>query len=104
MTEHTEREALLHKLNQETGKMAWLDLQTFFAAGQVVFVEQGLDLIQIAAEFSCDNKTLLEPLIKARKMGVVKDALAQQWQADNTVLWTVVVAPWVLVQPIAAME
>lgn len=92
--------ALLAKLNSETGKMAWQELQPFFAAGQVVFVAEGLDLIDLAAEFSLDNKAVLAPLINEGKMLVVNDALAAQLADENTLLWTVVVAPWILVQKV----
>lgn len=95
-----EREVLLNKLNSETSKIAWSELQTFFAAGQVVFLEKGLDLIAMAAEFSLDNKALLAPLIEQGKMGVVNETLAQQWLNNNQQVWAVVVAPWILVQAV----
>lgn len=104
MSELTEHQILLNKLNQETAKMQWQELQPFFAAGQTVYVDAGLDLIEIAAEFSYDNKAFLEPLINAGKMAVVNEAQAATWAEHNINLWTVVVAPWVLVQPIITAE
>lgn len=104
MSELTEHQVLLNKLNQETAKMHWLELQPFFAAGQTVFVDASLDLIDIAAQFSYDNKAVLAPLIDAGKMSVVSEAQAAAWAQTNISLWTVVIAPWVLVQPIATAE
>lgn len=100
MADINDRQAVWQKLNTETGRIAWQDLQTFFAAGQVVFVEQGLDLIEVGVEFSQDNKAVLEPLIRAGKMAVVDDQLAQQWLAESASVWALVIAPWVLVQRI----
>lgn len=95
-----ERDVLLNKLNSETSKIPWSELQTFFAAGQVVYLEKGQDLIAIAAEFSLDNKDLLAPLIEQGKMGVMQEAQSLQWLDENQVVWAVVVAPWVLVQEV----
>lgn len=95
-----ERDVLLNKLNSETSKIPWSELQTFFAAGQVVYLEKGQDLISIAAEFSLDNKDLLAPLIEQGKMGVMQEAQSLQWLDENQIVWAVVVAPWVLVQEI----
>jgi len=46
MSEHTEdREILRAKLNQETAKAGWAELQPFFARGQTIYVAPELDLI-----------------------------------------------------------
>lgn len=95
-----ERDVLLNKLNSETSKIPWSELQTFFAAGQVVFLEQGVDLIEIAAEFSLDNKERLAPLIEHGTMAIMQEAQSLRWLEEKQIVWAVVVAPWVLVQAV----
>ncbi len=104
MANSSEYQAVFDKLNQETAKMAWRDLQTFFAAGQVVYVAKDLDLIAIATDMSLDNKNVLAPLIEQGSVAVVNDQQAAQWLANDTLLWASVVAPWLLVQPIDTEE
>ena len=45
-----------NKVNLETSKIAWRDLQRFFASGSAVFVAPSLDLVDVAYQFSIDNK------------------------------------------------
>ncbi|HEY9033215.1 MAG TPA: DUF2288 family protein, partial [Pseudomonadales bacterium] len=66
-----DKQTIFHKLNREAGKIAWRELQPFFAAGQAVFVDTSLDLIDIASEMALDNKALLEPLVQAGQVAVV---------------------------------
>lgn len=92
------RDELKAKLNLETSRIAWHDLQTYFARGHVVRVADSLDLIDVAVELTADNKALFEEWLAADLVGEVPPALAQSWYDHNTELWAVVVAPWVLVQ------
>ena len=48
------------KVNLETSLLPWLELQRFFAAGLAIAVEPGLDLVEVAYQFSRDNKALVE--------------------------------------------
>ena len=43
------------KVNLETSKIAWQELQRFFASGAAVFVAAELDLVEVAYQFSIDN-------------------------------------------------
>ena len=47
MTEPTPEELARTKLNLETARMAWSELQRFFASGAAIYVSADLDLIQI---------------------------------------------------------
>ena len=94
------KQELIAQLNRETSKIAWSEMQTFFATGNAVFVDVSLDLIDVASEFSLDNKPAFEVWIEAGKVGAVSDEQAQKWVENNTMVWAVVVAPWVLVQPV----
>ncbi len=90
----------MQELNRETAKIAWSEMQRFFARGLVIFVDEELDLIDTAAELSLDNKAVLEDWMRQGKVAPVNDQQAKLWLERDTVVWAVVLAPWVLVQPI----
>lgn len=87
------------KLNLETARMPWQELQTHFARGAAVYVSEELDLIAVAAMMAEDDSTALGALMQQGKFGVVSENQARRFLDDNQLMWTVVVAPWVLVQP-----
>ncbi|KEF30914.1 hypothetical protein D777_02856 [Marinobacter nitratireducens] len=89
---------LKSKLNLETSRIRWHELQTYFARGQVVRVASELDLIGVASELAADNKAQFEQWMSSGQVGDVPPDLAQSWFDQNTELWAVVIAPWVLVQ------
>lgn len=80
--------------------MLWVELQRFFASGNALYIAPGLDLIDVAADFSLDDSATLKPLIEAGKMAPVTDMQALEWYENEALMWAVVVAPWVLVQPL----
>lgn len=86
------------KVNLETSSIAWSELQRFFAAGLAIAVADELDLVEVACQFSLDNKTQVEQWLQAGLVGQVSDEQALQWIADDRQVWAVVVKPWVLVQ------
>ncbi|MBJ6136554.1 MULTISPECIES: DUF2288 domain-containing protein [Marinobacter] len=86
------------KLNLETSRIHWHELQTYYARGHVVRVEPELDLLEVAAELTADNKAQFEQWLAAGSVGDVSPDLARAWYEKNSELWAVVVAPWVLVQ------
>ena len=86
------------KLNLETSKIPWYELQRFFAKGHAVFIAEDLDLIEVAYQFSQDNNNQVETWMKANKIGKVSDIQAQKWIEKNTILWAIVIKPWILVQ------
>lgn len=88
------------KLNRETGKIGWLELEKHFASGNVVFVSPELDLIEVAFQVSQDNKAAVEGWVTAQQLGAATDEQAAEWHANDVELWAVVVAPLVLVQPV----
>ncbi|MCP1659792.1 DUF2288 domain-containing protein [Neisseria perflava] len=95
---------LLHeKLNTETARIRWSELQTHFARGAAVYVAPDLDLVEIAKQVADDNAAALSPLMQQGKFGVVSEDQARAFVADNREMWAVVVAPWVLVQPSEAV-
>jgi hypothetical protein len=86
------------KVNLETSRISWLELQRFFAAGLAIAVEQNLDLVDVAYQFSLDNKPLVEAWLNTGSIGPVSDQQAKTWYENRTEVWAVVVKPWVLVQ------
>lgn len=86
------------KLNLETSRIRWHELQTYYARGQVVRVGKALDLLDVASELTADNRALFEQWLAAGDVGDVPPDMARAWYDRDAELWAVVVAPWVLVQ------
>jgi hypothetical protein len=88
------------KLEGETAKIAWRELQRFFANGTAIYVAPTLDLVEVAAEISNNNKAQISIWQDNGELGQISDGLALEWYEANALMWSVVVRPWVLVQPI----
>ena len=105
MNESNEDPELLRaKINQETAKIAWKELQRFLAQGRVILVNPGLDLVEVAAMTANDRSEELAAWMSDGQIGKVSDDLARSWVESDAVLWTVVVKPWVLVQEIGPTD
>jgi len=92
---------LQQKLNLETGRISWAELQRHFAHGVVLVVSGQLDLIEVAIKLSEDDKQQFETWLNNAQLWRARDEDARQWNEANTEFWSVVVAPWVLVQAIS---
>lgn len=99
MTTPDPQEILRTKVNRETSRIAWKELQRFFASGAAIFVSDDLDLVEVAFQFSQDNKAQVERWLLMGKVGKVSDEQAGIWLEDDATVWAVVVSPWVLIQP-----
>jgi hypothetical protein len=86
------------RLNGETSKIAWNELQKFYAKGRVIGVATEQDLIEIACEVSRDNKEVVEQWLQTGVIFQVDDQMARKWHENKSTHWAVVIAPWVLVQ------
>ncbi len=93
-----DRDLLRTKINAETAKMAWLELQRFFAAGKVMWVDSKLDLVDVALAMHQDDIDQVKNWTESQQLSAVSDDQAKAWVAADSSLWTVVVKPWVLVQ------
>jgi len=91
-------EDLSAKLNQETAQIHWHELQRFFASGHAIAVDTSLDLTYVAAQIAADNAAQIKLWMAAGLVDAVKDDQATQWYEQNTLLWALVIKPWVLVQ------
>lgn len=97
-TNDIDKETLRTKLNQETSKIAWKELQRFFASGSLVAVTETLDLIDAAFAMACDDKAQVEQWLATGEMAKVSDQQARDWFRQDATLWAVVIRPWILVQ------
>ena len=95
-------EILRAKLNAETGKLAWSELERHFARGVVIKVAGDLDLVDVAVAMSHDDKAVVEAWLQQGRIAraATEDAIA--WHAQQSQFWAVVAAPWVLIQEVAA--
>lgn len=93
-----DRELKRAKINSETAKIPWLELQRFFAAGKVMQVSAELDLVDVAYALEQDEVERVEQWTRRNQMGPVTDDQARAWVDSEALLWSVVVKPWVLVQ------
>ena len=98
MSDDIRQEIYRAKVNLETSRIAWKELQRFFASGVAVAVDAELDLVEVAFQFSRDNKAQVERWLLGGKVARVSDEQAQTWHDADAEMWAVVVSPWVLVQ------
>lgn len=85
-------------INLETSRIAWKELQVFFASGATIFVGGGLDLVEVAVQISKDNKAQVAQWMEAGQLARVSDAQALAWYEADAEVWAVVARPYVLVQ------
>lgn len=94
------KDSELHdKINSETARVHWSELERHFAQGNVVYVSEELDLIEVALRIAHDDKASIARWMGEGKLAKVTTVQAQTWQAADSPLWASVVSPFVLVQP-----
>jgi hypothetical protein len=91
---------LSEKLNLETARAPWRELQKFFASGVLLHVKASQDLLVVAEQLSADNAPLFQQWLDDKTVQKVSDAQALEWYDADAQLWTVVIKPWILVQPV----
>ena len=99
MSELSPQEFKRASVNLETARIAWKELQRFFAGGSAIFVSGDLDLVEVAFQISEDNKAQVAEWMNSGQIARVSDAQALAWYEADADVWAVVVRPWVLVQP-----
>lgn len=95
-----DRELVRAKINTETAKIPWRELQRFFAAGKVMHVAGELDLVDAAFALQQDDVDQVKIWTDRFQLFPVSDDQARRWVDEDATLWAVVVKPWVLVQDI----
>ena len=96
------REALRARLNGETAKTEWRELERFFARGRVIRISQELDLIEVACRISEDDKAVVSEWMEKSLVAHPSTDEVRDWVEREPLFWTVVTAPWVLVQEVKA--
>ena len=86
------------KLNGETSRLAWKELERFHASGAVIAVSSDLDLVEVAYCVASDDKHAVAQWMAENRVGRVSDEQARAWVEGDASLWAVVVKPWILVQ------
>jgi len=94
----TPREEIIRKLNLETGKLPWQELERFFAKGLLIHADSSFDLLDVAATMAEDKKDRIEKLLANNRLAKPGIEQVRVWHDNQQVFWTVVVAPWILIQ------
>jgi hypothetical protein len=95
----TEQDKLLYaKINLETARISWKELERFFAGGRIISVVDHLDMIRVAQLMASDDVTAISAMLEKKEIGKVTDEQARIWSDSEASLWAVVVNPWILVQ------
>ena len=71
------------KLNLETARIHWEELQAHFARGAAVFVDNSLDLIDTARLMADNNSHEIGKLMAEGKFGLVTEQQARQFLVHN---------------------
>lgn len=99
MKTNPEKDTELHdKINRETGRIKWAELERHFASGSVVYVSEELDLIEVALRIAHDDRESVTRWMQSGALAKVSDAQAKTWLESDATLWASVVSPFVLVQ------
>ena len=88
------------RINGETGKIRWNELERHFARGNMIWVSGELDLVEVAVRITEDDKAAVEQWMRTGAIRRAEAEDAKSWQACNQLFWAVVTAPWLLVQEI----
>jgi hypothetical protein len=94
----TDPKELVARLNAETAKITWHELQKHYAAGNVLAVAAAADLIQVAIALHRDSRELVQRWLDDGTLSRVQDQQAMDWYNQNKLLWALVIPPFVLVQ------
>ncbi|MGN0918151.1 MAG: DUF2288 family protein [Oxalobacter sp.] len=86
------------RINMETAKISWKDLERFFAGGRLISVIESIDMIRVAQLMEADDVNAIQTMIEKREIERLTDEQAKIWADANPDLWAVVVKPWILVQ------
>lgn len=101
MAEESQREeGIEQKINRETARIHWSELETHFAAGNLITVAKELDLILVARAMANDDAQAIKQWMEQQQLMPTSDEQALTWQSSNAQLWAAVIKPWILVQAV----
>ena len=90
------------KLNAETGKLVWNELERHFARGVVIKVAGDLDLVDVALALARDDKPAVQDWLAQDRFARATSEDALVWHKEQSQFWAVVAAPWVLIQEVSS--
>ncbi|PCI08770.1 MAG: hypothetical protein COB77_01535 [Gammaproteobacteria bacterium] len=93
-------DALRANINNEAAQINWKELERLFAGGWLIYVSSDKNLLDVAIAFTLDNKAEVSQWLTSGEVTKVSVEQAKQWHEQNTVFWSTVVKPWVLIQPL----
>lgn len=94
----TPSDILRAKLNLDTARLAWPELERHFARGVVLLAMPGSDLVDTALAMAENRVADIERRLADGTLVRADMEHAQRWHEAQQVFWAVVVAPWVVVQ------
>jgi hypothetical protein len=89
---------LIARLNGETARIEWHELQKHYASGSVIAVAARFDLIKVAIALHQDDTAQIKQWLAEDSIQQVTDSQAKQWYDQNAAVWALVIPPFVLVQ------
>lgn len=92
------------QLNLETAEVYWPEIQVFFAQGKLLVVAPQLDLVEVATLIADNQVDQLKQLIANEQVSFASTEWVKKHCSDVTLLWAVVVAPYVLTQLIESSQ
>jgi len=95
---------LVARLNAETAKIRWHELQKHYAAGNLLGASENADLIKIAVAFNQDDTKQVQNWLACGSLYEVGDDQARQWFENNAELWAVVIPPFVVVHEVISQN
>ncbi len=101
MSETPNNQELIARLNGETAKIPWHELQKHYALGNVLAVAEGGDLIQVAIALHQDNTTQIKQWLSEKVVLEVSDQQALTWYETKATVWALVIPPFILVQAVS---
>ena len=100
MSETPDNQELIARLNGETAKINWHELQKHYALGNVLAVSEGGDLIQVAIALHKDDSAQIQQWLSEKIVLEVSDQQALAWYESNATVWALVIPPFILVQAV----
>jgi len=89
---------LRDKVNRETARLPWSELLKHFAQGNVIWVANELDLVEVAVRIAHDDKANITQWMEQGMVAKVSDQQCQAWMDSDARLWATVISPFILVQ------
>ena len=94
----TAEDVTKESINLETAKIAWKDLEVYYAGGNVISVSPELDLIDVALVITNDDSEQLKAWTDQGLIDAVTDDQAKNFVDTQATIWAVVIKPWILIQ------